>query len=194
MPGQPDPTNAPRRTALLVIDVQNDVVANAYDRDGVIDRIGTLIRQAKAAGAPVIWVQHQDDELAPDTEGWQIVEAIRPGPDDLVVAKRFQDSFVETTLRRTLDDLGVGHLVVAGAQTDACIRASTMRALIEGFDLTLVEDAHTTEDTMFDLSDGEQVPVSAKQIVAHTNLCMWSVRYPGLTSTVVPHDKVEFVA
>lgn len=183
-----------RKTALVVIDVQNGVVGGAYDRDGVVDRIGTLIEKAKAEDVPVIWVQHQDEELVPDSDGWQIVESIRPGADDIVVAKRFNDSFADTSLRETLDRLGVGHLVITGAASDWCVRATTIRALVEGFDMTLVEDAHTTGDTEFDMTDGEKVPISAKQIIAHTNMCLCYVDYPGVTSTITPTAKVEFVA
>ncbi|MDX6297205.1 MAG: hypothetical protein QOI51_1062 [Nocardioidaceae bacterium] len=189
-----DSTDAPRarKTALVVIDVQNSVMADTFDPAGVVERIGTLIQQAKAEKVPVIWVQHQDEELVPGSDGWQIVEAIRPGEDDVVVPKRFNDSFAETTLRETLDGLGVGHLVITGAATDWCIRATTIRALVEGFDMTLVEDAHTTEDAIFDMTDGEKVPISAKQIIAHTNMCLCYVSYPGVTSTIKPHNEVTF--
>jgi nicotinamidase-related amidase len=183
-----------RKSALVVIDVQNNVVADAYDRDGVVDRIATLIEKAKAADVPVIWVQHEDEELVRDSEGWQIVEAIRPGEGEIVVPKKFNDSFAETSLRQTLDDLGVGHLVITGAATDWCVRATTIRALVEGFDMTLVEDAHTTGDSEFDLTDGEKVPISAKQAIAHTNMFLCWASYPGVTSTITPAAKVEFVA
>lgn len=183
-----------RKSALVVIDVQNDVVAGAYDRDGVVERIGKLIQKAKTEEVPVIWVQHEDDELRPGSDGWQIVEEIRPGDSDIVVAKRFNDSFADTELRETLDRLGVGHVVITGAASDWCVRATTIRALVEGFDMTLVEDAHTTKDTEFDLTDGEKVPISAKQVIAHTNMCLCWVSYPNVTSTIASAATVEFVA
>lgn len=183
-----------RTSALVVIDVQNDVVAQSYDRDGVVARIGTLIAKARAEHVPVVWVQHEDEELVKGSDGWQFVEAIRPGDGDMVVPKTHNDSFADTTLRETLDGLGVRHLVIAGAASDWCVRATTLRALIEGFDMTLVEDAHTTSDSEFDLTDGEMVPISAKQVIAHTNMFCCYVDYPGVTSTVVPTAKVEFAA
>lgn len=183
-----------RKSALVVVDVQTDVVATAYDRDGVVDRIAGLIEKAKAEDVPVIWVQHEDDELVNGSDGWQIVEPIRPADGDVVVHKRFNDSFAETTLRETLDRLGVGHLVITGAATDWCVRATTIRALVEGYDMTLVEDAHTTGDSEFDMTDGEKVPISAKQAIAHTNMFLCWASYPGVTSTVAPAAEVEFVA
>lgn len=189
------PSTSLHKTALVVVDVQNAVMDGAWEADAVVARIATLIARAKDADAPVVYVQHEaDGAMARGSGGWRIVDAVAPANEEVVVAKRYPDAFAETTLREELDALGVGHLIIAGAQTDACIRATTMRTLMEGYDLTLVEDAHTTEDAMFDLTGGEQVPISAKQIVAHTNLCVWSLTYPGLTSTIAPHDEVPFVA
>jgi nicotinamidase-related amidase len=185
---------SPHKTALLVIDVQNAVLADAWQADGVVERIAHLIRRANQEGAPVVYIQHEADDMPRDSDDWQIVEAIRPSEDDIVVAKRFQDAFAETTLRQTLEDLGVGHLVITGAATDWCVRATTIRALVEGFDMTLVEDAHTTGDAVFDMTDGEKVPISAKQIIAHTNMCLFGVEYPGVTSTIVPHNDIQFTA
>jgi nicotinamidase-related amidase len=187
-------TSAARKSALVVIDVQNGVVAGAYDRDGVIERIAGLIAKARAESVPVIWVQHEDEELVRGSDAWRIVEAIAPSEGDTVVAKRFNDSFADTPLRETLDGLGVGHVVITGAATDWCIRASTIRALVEGFDMTLVEDAHTTGDSEFDMTDGEKVPISAKQAIAHTNMFLCWTAYPGVTSTITPAAKVEFAA
>lgn len=59
--------------------------------------------------------------------------------------------------------------------------------LAEGYDVTLVEDCHTAEDATFD-----DVVVPAEQIVVHTNLCLWSITYPGQVSTLAPHDEVRF--
>ena len=111
-----------------------------------------------------------------------------------MVTKTFNDSFAETSLRETLDRLGIGHLVITGAATDWCVRATTIRALVEGFDMTLVEDAHTTGDSEFDLTDGEKVPISAKQVIAHTNMFLCWATYPRVTSTITPAAKVEFAA
>ena len=61
------------KTALLVVDVQNDVVANAHRRDEVIANINTLVGKARAEDVAVIWVQHADDNLVRGSESWQYV-------------------------------------------------------------------------------------------------------------------------
>ena len=134
------------RTALLVIDVQNDVVTGAPDRDGVVARIADLVERARAAGAPVVWVQHSDAGLPRDSEGWRYVPelaAVMDGAGEPVVHKSYGDSFEDTELEQVLADAGVGSLVVAGAQSDMCIRSTLHGALVRGYDAVLVADAHT---------------------------------------------------
>ncbi len=177
-------------TALLVIDVQNGVVAQAYDRDAVLGRIATLVTRARQEDVPVVWVQHQapDEGLVPGEEGWQIVPEVGFHDDEARVDKRFGDSFEDTPLESVLADRGVGHLVVAGAQSDACIRSTIHGAFTRGYDVTLVSDAHTTEDLT---QWGAPEPA---QVVAHTNL-YWSFQTaPGRTAAVVPSDEVAFAA
>src|SRR5262245_10356203 len=111
-------------TALLVIDVQNGVMAGAHNRDDVIKNINALVERARAEDVPVVWVQHSDDNLPRDSETWEYVpELVRLAPEPLV-HKSYGDSFEDTDLEDRLAELGVGRLVVAGAQTDACIRCT----------------------------------------------------------------------
>ena len=133
-------------TALLVIDVQNGVVGDAYERDTVVANVGTVVEKARAAEVPVVWVQHSSDNLVQGSEQWEIVPELSPDASELLVQKRYPDSFEETTLESLLDDLAVGRLVVVGAQTDECVRSTLHGALVRGYDATLVSDAHTTED------------------------------------------------
>jgi nicotinamidase-related amidase len=182
-----------RPSALVVIDVQNDVMQAAWDSDGVVSRIATLIQTARDQGAPVVYVQHEDPGMVAGSHEWQVVDAIAPRDDDLRVGKRYADSFADTTLQETLQGLGVGHLVMCGAQTDYCVRTTTQRALIEGYDVTLVEDCHTTDqEAEFDMTDGEKVPMTGKQIVAHQNRYFFGVTYPGVTASIAPHNEVTF--
>ena len=185
-----------RTSALLVIDVQNANTAEGYRREEVFGRIRGLIDRAKSAGAPVIWVQHHaaGSPLERGSEGWEIVEEVRPGDGETVIEKEYLDAFVETGLRAELDRLGVGHLVLCGAATDACIRSTAQRSQIEGYDVTLVADGHTTDvgPWPLPLPDGTQVPIGAEQMIAYTNFFVADTSYPGVTTTVVPADEVSF--
>jgi nicotinamidase-related amidase len=178
------------RSALLVVDVQNDVVAEAFDRDGVVGRIRDLVHRAREADVPVVWVQDAlagaGGEPKTGTDGWQVVPELDPTDAEPHVEKRYGDSFEATDLGDVLADLGVGHVVVTGAQTDACVRATLHGAFVRGYDVTLVSDAHTTEDlTQF----GAPKP---DEVVAHTNLYWQFQRGPGRTADVVAAADVGF--
>lgn len=152
------------RTALMVIDVQNDVVATAYKRDEIVANINSCVEKARAAGVPVIWVQHSDEGLPIDSEGWEIVSELAPNVGDPKIRKTFRSSFVETDLAAVLAKLSVSHLVITGAETNNCVRFTSHNALELGYDLTLVEDAHTTSD--FEWENGM---VKASQIIDEQN-------------------------
>jgi nicotinamidase-related amidase len=176
-------------TALLIVDVQRDVVADAHDRDGVIDNINSLLHQARDTGTPVIWVQHADEGLPEGSEGWQYVDELKRDDAEPVVHKHFGDAFEETDLERLLAERKVGHLVVTGAQTDACIRSTLHGALVRGYDATLVADAHTTEDP-----SQWGAPLNAEQVIAHTNLYWNHSAAPGRTGGTVATSEVDFAS
>jgi nicotinamidase-related amidase len=175
-------------TALIVIDVQNDVVGNAHERDAVVANIGALVDRARAEEVPVIWVQHSDDDLVRGSDGWQYVPELQQQGSEPVVHKRYGDSFEDTTLEDELARRGIGRVVVTGAQTDACIRATLHGAFVRGYETVLVADAHTTED----FSSYGLPP--ADKVIAHTNMYWTWQAAPGRTGKVVGAADVDFTA
>jgi nicotinamidase-related amidase len=173
-------------TALLVIDVQNGVVGEAYDRDNVVATIGTLIDKARAADVEVVWIQHNSDDLSRDSESWQYVPELKRREGEPLVQKAYGDSFEDTDLEAVLAARGIGRLVVAGAQSDACIRSTLHGAIVRGYDATLVSDAHTTGDLT---SYGAPRP---EQVIAHTNLYWQYTTAPGRTAGTVTTADVDF--
>ncbi|HEX3461656.1 MAG TPA: cysteine hydrolase family protein [Acidimicrobiales bacterium] len=172
--------------ALLVVDVQNGVVEGAHRRDSVVANVGSLVEKARQDGIPVVWVQHINEELVKGSDAWRIVPELKPGEDEPVVEKIYGDSFEDTTLESVLSGLGVGRLVVVGAQTDACIRSTIHGAFVRGYDTTLVSDAHTTEDQT---AWGAPPP---DQVIAHTNLYWQFQTAPGRTASTVETQAVDF--
>ena len=174
-------------TALLVVDVQNGVVGEAYQRDAVVANIGRLVARARQEQVPVVWVQHSGaGELDPGSQAWQIVPELTPEDAEPVIGKRYGDSFEATDLEDVLDGLGVGRLVVAGAESDACIRCTLHGAFARGYDATLVSDAHTA----LDKSKWGAPPVD--QVIAHTNLYWMFTEAPGRTAGTAETAKVDF--
>lgn len=173
-------------SALLVVDVQIAVVANAHLREEVIANINTLIDNARARQVPVIWVQHSDDDLAKNSDGWQYVPELQRTESEPLVHKGYGDSFEGTNLETELAQRGIGRLIVAGAQTDACIRATIHGAFTRGYDTVLVSDAHTTEDfSQYGLPPADKV-------IAHTNMYWTWQAAPGRTASVVETTDVNF--
>jgi nicotinamidase-related amidase len=181
-------TTLPNRpiTALLVIDVQNGVVAKAHRRDAVIAKIQAAVDAARRQGAPVIWIRHISEQLKADDPASAIVPELVPRADERVVLKSFGDAFESTALEDALSALGVGRLVVTGAQTDACIRATIHGAFARGYDTILVKDAHTTEDLT---RWGAPPP---EQVIAHTNLYWSHHAAPGRKAGTVAAEDVDF--
>ena len=174
------------KTALLVVDVQNGNTTGAVNRDAVVSNVASLVEKARREEVPVVWVQHADDNLPRGSDEWRIVDELQPDESEPLVEKNYGDSFESTTLESVLADRGVGRLVVVGAQTDACIRATLHGALVRGYDAMLVSDAHTTED----LSAWGAPP--PELVIAHTNLYWGDESAPGRTAGTVETKDVAF--
>ena len=173
-------------TALLVVDVQVGIVAEAHHRDPVVANVASLVERARQEQVPVVWVQHADEDIVKGTEGWDIVPELVPDAAEPLVQKNYGDSFEDSGLEDVLSDLGVGRLVVVGAQTDACIRSTLHGALVRGYDATLVSDAHTTEDLT---AWGAPPP---DLVIAHTNMYWSDQTAPGRTAGTVATSDVDF--
>ncbi len=173
-------------TALVVIDVQQGVVEGAHNRDQVVANVSSLVERARTEDVPVVWVQHSSEQLVKGSDTWRIVPELSPAATEPLVEKTYGDAFEETELERVLLGLGVGRLVVVGAQTDECVRSTLHGAVVRGYDATLVGDAHTTED----LSEwGAPTP---DKVIAHTNLYWDNHTAPGRTAGTVASADVEF--
>jgi nicotinamidase-related amidase len=173
---------------LLVVDVQVGVMGRAWDSERIIKNVARTVERARAAGVPVVWVQHSDDELPFGSPQWQWVPELVPAEGEARVHKKFNSSFEQTELETQLATWGVSHIALAGVATNWCIRATAYGALVLGYDLTLVEDAHTTE-TM-ELDNGKKI--EASDIIDELNTCMTWVSYPGRTNSTATAENVEF--
>jgi nicotinamidase-related amidase len=139
-------------TALLIIDVQVNMFAegsSVFEGERILNTISRLIAKAHTAHLQVIYIQNNGSEVDPDmpgTPGWQIHPAVTPKKGDIVIQKHTPDSFHETNLQSELDAKQIHNLIIAGMQTDYCINSTCRRAFELGYEVTLVQDAHSTYD------------------------------------------------
>jgi len=176
------------KAVLLVVDVQVGVMNEAWDSPRIIKNVARAVERARSQGVPVLWVQHTDQDLPEASPQWQWVPELQPAEGETRIHKQFNSSFEETTLEDDLARLGASHVVLAGAATNWCIRATAYGALDRGYDLTLIEDAHTT-GTM-ELDSG--VRIEAADIVQELNIAMTWLSYPGRTNRTATAEEVEF--
>lgn len=172
--------------AVLIVDMQNGIIGNAFKRESVVNNINILIDQARTHNVSVIWIQHSDENLKENTEDWKLASELKYVSTDLFIRKNFGDSFEDTPLDSELKRLGVKKVFVAGAQTDGCIRATIHGAFVRGYDTTLIADAHTTEDlTSYGLP-------SPESIITLTNTYWTWQSAPGRQGTVIKTKDVKF--
>lgn len=154
--------------ALLLIDVQRaffdgSAAPPVHDAEALLDRIAGVLSRARAAGVPIIHVQHTEPEdplFAPGSTGWQLHPAVTPHGGEPVVEKRTPDAFLDTDLAALLDRSETRDLVIAGNQTEFCVDTTCRRARSLGYDVTLLSDGHSTWDS------GD---LTAAQIIDHHN-------------------------
>jgi len=178
------------QSVLVIVDAQVGVMQGAWDAPRIIQNIGRAVARARSAGAPVIWVQHADEELPHGSPEWQWVPELTPAPDEPLVHKRFNSSFEQTTLEDELARLGATHIALAGVATNWCIRATAYGALDRGYDLTLIQDAHTT--ATMELNDGTRI--EAAGIVQELNVALTWLSYPGRTNGIATAETLAFAA
>jgi nicotinamidase-related amidase len=173
--------------ALVVIDMQRGVVADAFEVERVVANINSLVDKARREHVPVVWIQHADDNLAVGSAPWEYIDELQRVDDEPLVHKRYGDSFEDTELESILAEHRVGRLVVTGAQTDACIRSTLHGALVRGYDATLVADAHTTEDMRQWGS-----PIGPDDAIAYTNLYWSFSSAPGRSGSTLQTAEIDF--
>jgi nicotinamidase-related amidase len=176
------------KSALLVIDMQRALCTGdgaAFDIEHVTERINELSARARAAGSPVVLVQHEEGAgpLQYGAAGWQLADGLATAASDLRVRKTTPNSFYRTELQDRLQERGVGRLVVCGLQSDYCVDTTVRQALALGYAVVLVADAHSTVDNAV---------LSAAQITAHHNTTFAHMTSFGPRIHVAPAADLTF--
>lgn len=159
------------QSALLVIDAQVGMFSAKpiYRAEQTLERIATLIAQARAAGVPVIFVQ-DDDIGGPGTPEWEVHPLLGPLEGEVRIRKLAADAFVDSDLLQELEARSINHLIVTGFQTPFCVDSTARRAAYLGYGVTLVADAHSSSD---------KGALSGAQVVEYHNLLLDGMIGPG---------------
>lgn len=156
------------RPALLVIDMSRGFTEPgaplACDTGGALDAIAQLLDRARRAGAPVTFttVAYRDADLETAAVFLDKVPALRtleagsswveidpriaPAADERVLVKLFASAFFDTDLAQSLHAQGVDSVLVAGASTSGCVRATVVDAMQHGFRPVVAQEAVADRD------------------------------------------------
>jgi nicotinamidase-related amidase len=181
---------ADNKGVLVVVDVQVGVMREAWDAARIIGNVAHAVARARAQGVPVLWVQHTSDELPRGSAQWQWVPELVPAEGEPLIHKSYNSAFEQTTFEDELARLGATHIVLAGAETNWCIRATAYGALERGYDLTLIDDAHTA--TPIELDNG--MPIEVAHVILDLNIAIKWLQYPGRTNGIASAAAVDFAA
>jgi len=146
----------PERTAVVVVDMINEFLEDgglmvlASGRK-LYAPIQQLVDAAHAAGAKFVWLRDEHPDLS-DPEfrkrivhclqgswGTQIVDALKPGPDDVIMPKHTYSGFFRTPLHETLQRMNITTLIVTGVVTNICVRSTCHDAFFLGYNVLVPE-------------------------------------------------------
>lgn len=173
--------------ALIVIDAQNIILKDCYQRDQKVAKMAEAVVKARASAMPVIWIQHSDQDILLGSQDWQIVSELAPDETEIVIGKHYRSSFVDTDLHQRLQEIGVGHILVCGAESNNCVRHTIHSALELGYDVTLLQDAHTAVSF-----EWNGFKVDAPRVIDEQNTNFMDYQLPGRRAQSKPVAEAAF--
>ncbi|WP_109852324.1 isochorismatase family protein [Aquimarina sp. AU58] len=154
------------RKALLIIDMQKGSFTSKtprYDTKGVVSRINILAQLFRASDFSVFFIQHdgtKTNEFVPNTTEWELLDDLKVKATDVFIDKYANDIFYKSKLQSKLNDLNIDELFITGCATDFCVASTVQSALTKDYNITVIEDGHTT---------GDRPHLEAKKVIEHYN-------------------------
>ena len=173
------------RKALVVIDMQKGSFTSKtprFDTAGVVQRINELAALFRKTKNPVFYIQHDgtgSGEFEKNSEDWENLDDLTVESTDIRIDKYANDAFYKTDLHSKLIQLNVNELFITGCATDFCVESTIQSALTKEYQITVVEDGHTT---------GERPNLKAKQVIDHYN---WVWKNMISTKGLIKVEKTE---
>lgn len=155
-----------KHKALLIIDMQKGSFTPKtprYDTNGIIERINKIASFFRANNLPIIFIQHDGTgtgEFEKGSNAWENLDALEVKSNDILIDKYANDVFYRSKLQSKLTELNINELVITGCATDFCVESTIQSALTKDYNITVIEDGHTT---------GERPNLKAKEVINHYN-------------------------
>ena len=136
------------KRALIIIDMQNGVFGltkPVFGKDALIDNVRKAIEYARTHGITVVFSFHSNATfLRRDSAGYLLVPPLAVADGDIVIEKTHPDIFSNPRLEEILAEKKIGSLLVTGLISNGCVQQACKTALAKGFQVTLLQDAHST--------------------------------------------------
>ncbi|WP_299094237.1 isochorismatase family protein [uncultured Metabacillus sp.] len=152
------------KQALLIIDAQQELIdgnheKSVFEKENLIKNINVVIKKAIETDSLVVFMRDKD-VAGGEGKGFQIHQDINVPTESKIFDKEATNSFYGTPLLNYLKESKVEHLVIMGCKTEHCIDTAVRAATVNHFDVTLVQDGHSTTDSS---------TLTAEQIIMHHN-------------------------
>ncbi|MFX0121334.1 MAG: cysteine hydrolase family protein [Candidatus Hodarchaeota archaeon] len=135
-------------TALIVVDVQIGLFQRQtpiYREKKLLENINKLEKYARSVNIPIIYIQHANNTtLIEGSDKWQLHPQLTKHENDLLVHKRYPNTFKKTNFQKELETRNITQLIITGTLTDNCVGATCIGAKEVGYEVILVTDAHST--------------------------------------------------
>ena len=157
-----------QKTALLVIDMQNDFTEKGAILEIPDIRMGfpelkKFIGTCRSNGVAVVYTRHtyspegnpieaclfpklDDGDMRKNTHGWEINDFLKPESDDVIIDKKRYDAFYETSLEEILKKKGITDILIAGTMTEVCCDSTARSAMFRDYRVWIVSDLNFTRD------------------------------------------------
>jgi len=166
--------------ALLVIDIQNDYFPGGkmelFNPERGARNAASVLQYFRENQLPVVHIAHESLRpgatfFLPNTEGQKIHPLVTPLAEEVVIVKNYPNSFLQTPLQKTLQELNANHLIITGMMTHMCIDATSRAAKDLGYGCTLVHDATATRNLVFTDQEVPAAQVQAAFMAAISAIC-----------------------
>jgi len=169
-------TDTKKDVALLVIDVQHQFMTQVPNAKDLLAKINVLLRKARCAGAPVVFIHHSPEHCSPVGDSpWAIHESLPVEEQDILVRKESPNAFHSTQLKEALDARRINRLVMCGIATRFCVRATLLGALSLGYEVIVAGDAHSSGDAACEATARE-----------------WNAKFAVIGATVIATEDIGF--